>query len=101
VWHCIDAHGGIRHPAYGFGNDRLSCACCVLASVSDLLNGAIHNPDTYRELCRIEAVTGYSFRKDFWLSDLKPELLPAETLAAVREHQSKFIKKFPILAAAQ
>jgi hypothetical protein len=61
----------------------------VLASLNDLINGTVHNPDTYREYCRIEAVTGYSFRKDFWLSSLKPELLPQETLDAVREHQRK------------
>lgn len=87
VWDCVRRHSGTAHPAYTLGNRRLSCACCVLASVNDLLNGAAHNPDTYRELCRIEAVTGYSFRKDFWLSDLKPELLPESTLAAVRDRK--------------
>jgi hypothetical protein len=39
--------------------------------------------------CHIEAVTGYSFRKDFRLSDLKPELLPQEILNTVRSHQRK------------
>lgn len=87
VWECIRQHGNIYHPAYKLGNQRLSCALCVLASLNDLMNGAIHNPDTYRELCRIEAVTGYSFRQNLWLSDLKPYLLPAETLSAVRQHQ--------------
>ncbi|MBZ0316593.1 MAG: phosphoadenosine phosphosulfate reductase family protein [Anaerolineae bacterium] len=89
VWSCIQSHGGIRHPAYNFGNRRLSCACCVLANTNDLLNGAIHNPATYQELCRIEAVTGYSFKKGWWLSDLRPELLPAATLEAVRSHQQR------------
>jgi 3'-phosphoadenosine 5'-phosphosulfate sulfotransferase (PAPS reductase)/FAD synthetase len=88
VWDCIRQHGDICHEAYRLGNSRLSCACCVLASLSDLLNGAIHNPDTYRELCRIEAVTGYSFRPNFWLSDLKPDVLPADTVNAVRRHQT-------------
>ena len=87
VWHCIQRHGGIHHEAYQHGNHRLSCALCVLASLNDLVNGAVHNPDTYRDYCRIEAVTGYSFRKDFWLSDLKPELLPQETLDAVHAHK--------------
>ena len=64
VWDCIRQHGNIHHEAYKYGNDRLSCACCVLANPNDLLNGAIHNPATYQELCRIEAVTGYSFKKD-------------------------------------
>jgi len=84
VWDCIRQHGNIYHDAYEHGNQRLSCALCVLASVNDLINGAVHNPDSYREYCRIEAVTGYSFRKDFWLSDLKPALLPEETLFAVQ-----------------
>lgn len=91
VWDCLHHHGDIAHPAYRLEqpNHRLSCALCVLASLNDLINGAVHNPDTYREYCRIEAVTGYSFHKDFWLSDVKPELLPPETLDAVREHQGK------------
>lgn len=87
VWECIRRHGNVAHPAYALGNARLSCACCVLASVNDLLNGAVHNPDTYRDLCRIEAVTGYSFRQDFWLSDLQPDLLPDTTRIAVHHHK--------------
>jgi 3'-phosphoadenosine 5'-phosphosulfate sulfotransferase (PAPS reductase)/FAD synthetase len=89
VWDCIRRHGDIHHEAYSLGNHRLSCALCVLASLNDLINGAVHNPDTYREYCQIEAVTGYSFRKDFWLSDLKPELLPESTLAGVRDHKRR------------
>jgi 3'-phosphoadenosine 5'-phosphosulfate sulfotransferase (PAPS reductase)/FAD synthetase len=91
VWDCIRRYGNIHHEAYSLGNSRLSCALCVLASLKDLINGAVHNPDTYREYCRIEAVTGYSFRKDFWLSDLKPELLPESTLIAVRDHKRKIV----------
>jgi 3'-phosphoadenosine 5'-phosphosulfate sulfotransferase (PAPS reductase)/FAD synthetase len=89
VWACIKAHGGEHHPAYTYGNQRLSCALCVLASLNDLMNGAEHNPDVYRELCRIEAVTGYSFRQGFWLSDLRPDLLPAETREAVQMHKEE------------
>jgi len=89
VWNCIRQQGDIAHPAYRLErpNQRLSCALCVLASLNDLINGAVHNPDTYREYCRIEAVTGYSFRKDFWLSDVKPDLLPPDILNAVHAHK--------------
>ena len=87
MWDCIRPHGNVYHEAYTYGNHRLSCALCVLASLNDLINGAIHNPDTYREYCRIEAVTGYSFRKDFWLSDVKPDLLPPDILNAVHAHK--------------
>ena len=91
VWRCIRDHGDIAHPAYRLEtpNHRLSCSLCILASVNDLLNGATHNPDTYREYCRIEAVTGYSFRQKLWLSDLKPELLPESTLTAVQTHKQR------------
>ena len=89
VWEEIRQHGNVFHPAYALGNHRLSCAMCVLASTHDLLNGAIHHPETYRELCRIEAVTGYSFRPHSWLADLTPHLLPTETLSAIRSHQHR------------
>jgi 3'-phosphoadenosine 5'-phosphosulfate sulfotransferase (PAPS reductase)/FAD synthetase len=87
VWACIRQHGNEFHEAYKLGNERLSCALCVMGSTNDLLNGAMHNPDVYRELCRIEAVTGYSFRQNFWLSDIKPELLSQEILNAVARHR--------------
>lgn len=76
------------HYAYALGNQRLSCSMCILAGQNDLLNGAEHNPDVYRELCRIEAVTGYSFKNKIWLSDLRPDLLPESTLAAVARHKA-------------
>ena len=47
---CIRQHGDVYHEAYDLGNHRLSCALCVLASLNDLINGAVHNPDTYREI---------------------------------------------------
>lgn len=99
VWACLEAHGGAAHPAYELGNERLSCAMCVLASVGDLINGATHNPDTYRELCRIEAVTGWSFRNGFWLSDLQPDLLPDTTRAGVTAHKASAVEGKPVQQA--
>jgi len=95
VWSEIGAHGGIHHEAYKHGNRRLSCALCVLACDNDLINGALHNPDTYREYCRIEAVTGWSFRDGFWISDLRPALLPAETISAVAGHKARLVEGKP------
>jgi hypothetical protein len=37
--------------------------------------------------CGSEAITGYSFRKDFRLSDVKPELLPQNILDAVHAYK--------------
>lgn len=89
VWDEINRHGGDCHPAYKLDtpNERLSCALCVLASYGDLMNGATHNPDIYRAYCEIEAVTGFSFRQNLWISDLRPDLLSQETLDAIANHK--------------
>lgn len=88
VWYTIDTLGnGIKHPAYGFGNERLSCALCVLASQNDILNGAIHQPDTYEQLVILELESGWAFRQGFWLMDLKPELLSLEVQHQVHEYR--------------
>jgi 3'-phosphoadenosine 5'-phosphosulfate sulfotransferase (PAPS reductase)/FAD synthetase len=62
--------GWPAHPAYVFGNQRLSCALCVLASRGDLVNGARHNPELYREYVAIERESGFAFRLDLALADL-------------------------------
>lgn len=48
------------HPAYALGNERLSCVFCIMASRNDLRNGAIQNPDLYREHVELERETGYT-----------------------------------------
>ncbi len=59
--------GWDSHPAYVFGNQRLSCALCVLASRNDILTGIRHNPEIYREYVEIERESGFSFRQDLRL----------------------------------
>ncbi|RIK36108.1 MAG: hypothetical protein DCC55_28355 [Chloroflexi bacterium] len=63
--------GWPAHPAYVMGNQRLSCAICVLASRSDIINGARHNPELYRALVEMEEQSGFSFRQDLRLADLE------------------------------
>ena len=70
--------GWYYHPAYAYGNERLSCSLCVLASAGDIKNGAYHNPETYRALVQIEIETGFAFQKGKPLYDVAPELLTAE-----------------------
>ncbi len=66
-----EAFDGWRaHPAYVMGNHRLSCAICVLASRSDIANGARHNPALYQALVQMELESGFSFRQDLRLADL-------------------------------
>jgi 3'-phosphoadenosine 5'-phosphosulfate sulfotransferase (PAPS reductase)/FAD synthetase len=62
--------GWAAHPAYVLGNERLSCALCILASKNDLRNGAKHNPALYARLVDMEQQSGYTFRADMALSDL-------------------------------
>ena len=56
----VHGAGQQLHPAYAFGNERLSCVFCIMASASDLRNGALHNPELYARYVEIERRTGYT-----------------------------------------
>lgn len=58
------------HPAYVFGNERLSCAFCVLGSSNDLLNGAQHNPELYGHLIQLEILGEATFKNGWSLTEL-------------------------------
>jgi 3'-phosphoadenosine 5'-phosphosulfate sulfotransferase (PAPS reductase)/FAD synthetase len=72
------ASGFNAHPAYALGNERLSCALCVLGCLGDLRNGALQNPEVYREYVALEVASGFSFQPKQWLGDVAPELLRPE-----------------------
>lgn len=67
------------HPAYVFGNQRVSCAFCVLASKNDLRVGAIHNPELYRTYVQMERESGFTFQHKKALADIAPELLESSS----------------------
>jgi len=58
------------HPAYVYGNERVSCAICVLASENDIRNGAKHNPELFQTLVGMEQKSGMTFRKNFSLQSI-------------------------------
>lgn len=60
VFEVIASAGQQPHPAYGLGNDRLSCVFCIMASASDLRNGAEQNPELYARYVELERRTGYT-----------------------------------------
>lgn len=62
--------GWMGHPAYVYGNERLSCVFCVLGSRNDLLNGARHHPEKLQYLIGLQERSGFTFRKDLDLTDL-------------------------------
>ena len=74
-----EAFDGWRaHPAYVLGNQRVSCALCVLASHADIANGARHNPELLAELVRMENESGFSFRQNLRLGELDLSSSPTE-----------------------
>lgn len=84
--HDVALAGWVGHPAYVFGNQRLSCAFCVLGSQNDLLNGAQHNPDLYAHLIKLEIIGGATFKNKWSLTELpvtgRAAQLRDDTLAA-------------------
>lgn len=62
--------GWPAHPAYVYGNERVSCALCVLASINDLRVGARHNPELHQTLVQMEQESGFTFKHNFSLADL-------------------------------
>lgn len=66
--------GWMAHPAYVLGNERLSCALCILGSPGDLENGAKHNPRLFEELVEMERASGFTFQQDFSLLELAERL---------------------------
>ena len=62
VWSYIRETGLPRHIAYDKGNERLSCAMCVLATEADIRRGAAECPDMRDHFLRIERETGHTFK---------------------------------------
>lgn len=60
------------HYAYvvGRGNERLSCAYCMLASNNDLQNAKAYNRSGYQFICELEKSSGYSFKSRQFLHQL-------------------------------
>ena len=75
--------GWVGHPAYVLGNERLSCALCVLGSKNDLLNGANYNPETYGLYLELEVLGGSTFKHKESLFDLPVTGRAAEIRAQV------------------
>ncbi|MFE8049288.1 phosphoadenosine phosphosulfate reductase domain-containing protein [Brenneria goodwinii] len=59
--------------AYKAGNERLSCVFCIMGSLNDLRNGAMHNPELYRRYVALERQIGHTLfmkaGKPIWLDE--------------------------------
>ena len=60
VFATIRDAGQEPHPAYGAGNERLSCVFCILGSAGDARNGAIRHPDLFARYVELERRTSYT-----------------------------------------
>lgn len=75
-------NGWLGHYAYIIGNERLSCSLCFFAPTEELLRGATYNPQVWKNYCRLEQLSGSSFKSDLSLSELNPPApaMPARSL---------------------
>jgi 3'-phosphoadenosine 5'-phosphosulfate sulfotransferase (PAPS reductase)/FAD synthetase len=84
VYESARRHGFALHDGYErFHMERISCAFCIMASLSDLLNSA-SNPEhwpIYREMVDLEIESTFSFQSGRWLGDVKPEVLSLDQRA--------------------
>ncbi|MFD6045872.1 phosphoadenosine phosphosulfate reductase family protein [Streptomyces koyangensis] len=62
VWREIARSRLPYHPAYDWGNRRLSCVFCVLGCTSDLVNGARRVPELAASCARMETTVGADFK---------------------------------------
>jgi 3'-phosphoadenosine 5'-phosphosulfate sulfotransferase (PAPS reductase)/FAD synthetase len=66
--------GWVGHPVYVMGNERLSCAFCILGCQSDLRNAARHNPELLDELVSIEQKYDFAFQQGKPLAALRTSI---------------------------
>lgn len=59
------------HPAYVYGNNRVSCVFCIMGCEGDLKNGAKHRPELLDIMIEMEERGDATFKNDFSLKELK------------------------------
>lgn len=70
VWEDIRRSKVPYHAAYALGNERLSCALCIIQGQNDARNGARHNGRLLREFIRIERAIQHTFRDGWSIENL-------------------------------
>ncbi|MGX1267993.1 hypothetical protein RKD18_001187 [Streptomyces phaeoluteigriseus] len=70
VWREIAESGLPYHPAYDWGNMRLSCMFCVLGCVGDLVNAARREPVAAAAYARTESVVGADIKNGLSMREI-------------------------------
>lgn len=65
--------GWNMHPAYIYGNSRLSCVFCILGSLNDLRTGARHHPALLNYYIGLEEKGQATFKNGWSLKELLEE----------------------------
>lgn len=84
VWQRNKQAGTRHHYAYDLGMPRLSCCFCIFAPRAALMLAGIHNRDLLDAYCAIEEATGYTFRMDVSLCEIRDALRRGEQPGQVR-----------------
>ena len=90
------------HEAYTqYNMSRVSCAFCILAGQTDLLNAATYmgNRLAYSLLVDLEIESSFSFKEGHWLADIKPVWLSEPQQAGLVEAKRKSKERQRIEAA--
>lgn len=78
VWETIHASGVRYHYAYDAGMPRLSCVFCCFAPKGALVVAGKANPELLDEYIAVEERTGFSFKSDMSLKEVKAAIEAGE-----------------------
>lgn len=78
VWARIREAGTKHHYAYDLGMPRLSCCFCIFAPKAALMLAGKHNPELLGRYCEVEHKTGFTFRKELPLVEIRSALARGE-----------------------
>lgn len=87
-------NGWGMHPAYVYGNDRVSCVLCILGSLNDLRTGAGEHPELLNHYIGLEERGQATFKNKWSLKELLPvsEDNPVAQAARAVIQEEEFIK---------
>ena len=95
------ARGFDLHEGYArYGMSRISCRFCIMAQRSDLVASATctDNVPVFRTMVGLEIASTFAFQGSSWLADIAPQLLDAETLAALAVAKQRAVTRAQIEA---
>ena len=78
VWERVRHAGTRHHYAYDLGMPRLSCCFCIFSPKAALMLAGRHNPELLDRYCEVEQKTGFRFRQELALVDVRDALRRGE-----------------------